>query len=752
MGTVHRALDLDSGRQVAVKVLHRSADAQRFAREARLLEDVHHAAVVRYVTQGTSADDEPYLVMEWLEGEELGARLSRGPLTIADTLLLARRLAGALAEIHARGVVHRDLKPSNLYLPGCRVEDVKLLDFSIALPREGSEQLTRTGIAIGTPGYMAPEQARGERDVDGRADLFSLGCVLFQCATGRPAFVANQVIALLTKVLLEEAPRVSSLRPDVPEALADLIDRLMCKRPEGRPAGAVQVLAELDRIDAAVSRSISETVTVSARLAAGEQRLISVLLVGAGGPRLSDRPPRPFAPTLTVATSEAQVGAGLLAGVARAHGATLDHLADGSSVMTLHGAGVPTDRAALAARCALALRAALGEVPVVLATGRGLAGERAPVGEVIDRAARLFQGVRGDLAGAPGIRVDELSAGLLGDRFEIIADGDRLLLREERGALSDDARLLLGRATSCVGRERELRMLEEVFEVCVSEPSARALLVIGEAGVGKSRLRRELMLRLAARAEPVEVWIARGDPLSTGSPFGLLGQLLRRAAGVLDGEPIEDRRAKLRARVAPYLDAERAELAEFLGELSGTPFPDEESAPLRAARHDPLVMGDRMLRAFVEFIDAECQRRPVVVLLEDLHWADLPTVQYLDAALRGARERPFFVLALARPDVATQFPGLWAKRPLETIKLGALTRRACAELAREVLGDRADAEAHHAVGDGVAARGAIAQAQRRLRSRAEKIADAALRESFLARVPENARTLALDLTDNPEPG
>src|SRR5262249_6110722 len=139
---------------------------------------------------------------------------------------------------------------------------------------------------IGTPGYMAPEQARGERDADARADLFSLGCVLFECLTGRPAFTGAHVIALLAKVLLEEAPRVTALRSEVPEGLADLIERLMQKSPGDRPADAGAVLAALDALDhdAARASSSPRPQRPPEELTAGEQRLLSVILVGAARP------------------------------------------------------------------------------------------------------------------------------------------------------------------------------------------------------------------------------------------------------------------------------------------------------------------------------------------------------------------------------------------------------------------------------------------------------------------------------------
>jgi predicted Ser/Thr protein kinase len=354
MGTVYRALDLTTGQPVAVKVLRRSAETARFAREARLLEGARHPAVVRYVAEGTTSQGAPYLVMEWLDGEELLTRLARGPLSLEETVSLARRVLGALVELHGRGVLHRDIKPSNLILCGGLVEEVKLLDFGIALPPDASLQITHTGTTIGTPGYMAPEQARGERDADARADLFSVGCVLFECLTGRPAFTGAHVIALLAKVLLEEAPRVTALRPEVPEGLADLIERLMAKTPADRPADAATVLATLDALQARgalQARRATSSAPPQRReeLTAGEQRLLSVILVDAAVPV-------PAGPGSVVAETGATLPVAAFAtplrAVATAHGAVLAPLADGTWVLALSGTGAATDRAALAARCA----------------------------------------------------------------------------------------------------------------------------------------------------------------------------------------------------------------------------------------------------------------------------------------------------------------------------------------------------------------------------------------------------------------
>jgi tetratricopeptide (TPR) repeat protein len=181
--------------------------------------------------------------------------------------------------------------------------------------------------------------------------------------------------------------------------------------------------------------------------------------------------------------------------------------------------------------------------------------------------------------------------------------------------------------------------------------------------------------------------------MSAGSPFGLLAQVVRRAAGFGAGEPGPTRFQKLRARLGRHLEGiDLDRVSEFLGELAGAPAPDPGSVQLRAARRDPVLMGDQMRRAWEDWLAVECGAGPVVLVLEDLQWGDLPTVKFVDAALRNLRELPLFVLAAARPEVHELFPKLWAERRIQEIRLGELTRRASERLVRETLGTAVPAE------------------------------------------------------------
>src|SRR5450432_2554353 len=247
MGAVFRARDRSGDEPVALKVLRTIASehGDRFAREIRVLAQLRHPGIVRYIADGTTAGGEMWMAMEWLEGEPLGARLRRTGITATEAVALVRRVAEALGAAHERGVVHRDVKPSNLFIVRDDLARVKLLDFGVARISEADKFSTRTGVMIGTPGYMAPEQARGDRDVGPRADVFALGCVLFELLTGVHAFVGDNVMAVLAKILLEDAPRVAELRPELPHELDELVARTLSKRASDRFHDAGQLAVAL---------------------------------------------------------------------------------------------------------------------------------------------------------------------------------------------------------------------------------------------------------------------------------------------------------------------------------------------------------------------------------------------------------------------------------------------------------------------------------------------------------------------------
>ncbi len=683
MATVYRAWDRVAGARVAIKVLHTegSAHAERLTREAGLLAELDHDGIVRYVAHGRTVLGAPYLAMEWLEGVTLAqhfadARVSGARMFAATAVKLALRVSQALAVAHRRSVVHRDVKPANIFLPDGDIARAKIVDFGIARRSRGVRELTLTGAVVGTPGYMAPEQARGAEDVDARADVFALGCVLHECLTGQPAFIGEQMIAVLAKILLEDVPRLRELVPETPARLDELVARLMAKEPDDRPRDANEVLGELELIAAELGRAplaLGSSAPVARALGRAEQRILSVLLAQEALPRW----PEGEAPTVRLGDQAPPEGE-LRAAVAP-YGGRLEPVVDGSIAVIVSGAASALDQAGQAARCALVLRRLLPDAPIAVATGRALWSSRLPVGEAIDRAVRLLA------VSEKRVALDETTAGLLDSRFDVAGDAAGLYLRGELA--EETTRTVLGKPTPCVGREHEIERLLATFRHCAAESTARAVLVTAAPGTGKSRLRRELLKRIREQAPEITVLTGRGDSLAAGAPFGIIAPALRRLCGILDGEPLAVRQRRLRARLGLHLaPGPAARVCAFLGEMVGVPVADERNDALRAARGDPKLMGDGMRGAWQEWLAAETQLRPTVIVLDDLHWGDLPSVALIDAALRNLADRPLFVLALARPDVHAQFPRLWAERPVEEIRLGPLVKRAAARLVRDILG------------------------------------------------------------------
>jgi serine/threonine protein kinase len=249
MGRVYEARHLRlKDRRFAVKVLHPEFARQpdvvaRFQREAESASSITHPNVVDVFDVHKTSDGVPYLVGEFLDGEELGDFIKRvGKLTVPMAVSVARQVCRALAAAHARGIVHRDMKPENVFLverDGAPV--VKVLDFGISKAGSGNTHLTRTGMIMGTPSYMAPEQARGE-NVDLRADVYAIGALLYHALTGQRPFDSDDPSVTLNMVLTEEPPRPHVLAQEVPEALELVVQRAMSKDPRER----YQTTAEFD--------------------------------------------------------------------------------------------------------------------------------------------------------------------------------------------------------------------------------------------------------------------------------------------------------------------------------------------------------------------------------------------------------------------------------------------------------------------------------------------------------------------------
>ncbi len=292
MATVYLATDVRHQRQVAIKVLHQDVaaamGAERFLKEIRLTAALQHPHILPLFDSGEAAG-RVFYVMPFVDGETLRARLDRErQLPVTDALRITTEVASALSYAHQRQVVHRDIKPENILLQGGQA---LVADFGIALAASeagGGARLTQTGISLGTPQYMSPEQAMGERTIDARTDLFALGAVAYEMLSGEPPFSGPSVQAIVSKVLTSQPVPVDELRRNVPEHAAAAIMSTLEKLPADRPASAEQFVQMLAGTTAAPAgrtsgaRKAAPTRSFAQRAAPWIAGVASGLVIGAG--------------------------------------------------------------------------------------------------------------------------------------------------------------------------------------------------------------------------------------------------------------------------------------------------------------------------------------------------------------------------------------------------------------------------------------------------------------------------------------
>jgi serine/threonine protein kinase/formylglycine-generating enzyme required for sulfatase activity len=258
MGLVFLAEDPELDRKVALKVMLPKIAAnpvarQRFLREARAAAKLRNDHIVT-IHQVSEDHGVPFLALELLEGQTLAGLLQAQPaLAVPEILRIGREIAQGLATAHEKGLIHRDIKPANLWLDSAHGNRVKILDFGLARLAQDDAHLTQSGAIVGTPAYMAPEQARGDTNVDAHADLFALGCVLYQLCAGELPFKGASTMEVLTSLAVDTPAAPHEICPAIPQPLSELIMQLLEKDPGRRPVSARNVIARLLEIERTVS-------------------------------------------------------------------------------------------------------------------------------------------------------------------------------------------------------------------------------------------------------------------------------------------------------------------------------------------------------------------------------------------------------------------------------------------------------------------------------------------------------------------
>ncbi|MDF2694589.1 MAG: Serine/threonine protein kinase, partial [Labilithrix sp.] len=488
VGIVYRACDEVSGAPVALKVIAipgvDAGEEARFGREGRVLAGLSHPGIVRVVAFGQLDEGQPYVAMEWLEGEDIAQRQKRAPLTLVRAVEIAAQVADALAYAHGVGIIHRDIKPSNVILVGSGPRDVwpleaKLVDFGVASAEDS--RLTRTGAIIGTPAYMAPEQARGDAEVDARADIYGLGATLFEMIAGRPPHMGPTPIAILARLVTTPAPRLGEVFPDAPVSLDDLLCEMLATHPEERPSRAADVALRLRSIATEIEHAPMTTRTQSPELAPLSMGSLVLSTSRPGGSRL----------VTSILATHVPKGPprGRLIAHLRARGAEATELGGDAIVAHLGVRKALGDEAARALD--LSLRLAKMGARVGVATGRTRIDRTRPTGEVVDRAAALARDAQ-----KSQVLADTTTSELARGRFEMQARPDGTSVVGPKVTAKKE----IAGGSPFVGREADLSQVVSAFERCQEDHTPIIVTLTGAPGIGKTRLRREAIARIAAHS------------------------------------------------------------------------------------------------------------------------------------------------------------------------------------------------------------------------------------------------------------
>jgi serine/threonine protein kinase/tetratricopeptide (TPR) repeat protein len=740
MATVYRAYQPSMDRHVAIKVIRASilnepTLRERFRREARLIARLEHPHLLP-VYDFDGDHDPPYIVMRFLEGGTLKQVLAQGELPFGEMVYMLKQVAAALDYAHRQGVVHRDLKPSNIMID--REGNAFVTDFGIARAAGSQEQLTEAGNLIGTPAYMSPEQARGDADVGAAADLYALGAMVFEMLAGTPPFRHESSLGVLMAHLNEAVPNASERNPKLPAAVDRVLRTALAKEKGARHPSAEALVAELavalkaPRSDAPTRlQSLTQTISLD------QLRAFDAKSKAPKRETPSSATPSEQQRQMTTVYLDVSELAGVLYElgndaektrarmeslwarfdeIAREEGGVIQSRTEDVGLALWGRARIREDDPERAIRAALRMRdlalqetrplfgatwepteenplpfaAGITTGPVLLEragesgtyTASGatitLAGrikEAAPPGTVLvahDTFSQVF-GVFSAHAHEP-LRIRGRKDPI--EVYVVVAVKPRAFRLKARG--------IEGVETKMIGREIELRLLQEALTLTIEDGETQVVTVVGEAGVGKSRL----LYEFASWSELIDTtfWLfeARATQPSMLQPYSMTRDLFSFRFQILDSDSLEVVHRKLVEGVAGFLGPGSEDEAGLIGQLVGFDF---SGVPAVAeALKDTEGFRRRALQYLGELFTAASKRHPVVIHLEDIHWADDRSLDLINNLVRENEKLPLFVLCMARPSLYERRPQ-WGEgqRFHERIQLDPLSQLSSRRLVRELL-------------------------------------------------------------------
>ncbi|MEA2220610.1 MAG: hypothetical protein QOJ35_3236 [Solirubrobacteraceae bacterium] len=650
---VYLAYDTRLDREVALAIVvgAESALAQaRVVREAQVTGRLGDHPNVITVYDSGEIEGLPYLVLRVMRGGSLAERLARERPSFDEAIRLGGEIAAALAHAHAHDVIHRDVKPDNVWLTADG--SAALGDFGIAF-QIGQERLTAEGVVVGTVRYLAPEQICG-RDIGPACDLYALGVTIYEMVAGRAPFIAadpNQVLAQH----LTAAPMPPSVHaPALPPLLERLILRLLAKDPAQRPASAADVAAALAAMAAGGGAATGDGGTPASD--ALLQRPWPAVRGAEPATRPARRPHARLRVSVLAARADLEDPEALHAvferctAVVERHGGTVERYL-GDAVVGLFGLeGSHDDDAMRAARAAVELRSATPELRLGVDSGEvflgpGPRGATIATGSPITSAGRLAERA---LAGE--ILLGDAIRGTIGTDMGVdVASGRLLALQPEQPAL------LRAPQTPFVGRARELDELRAAYEQARDGRASRVVTVVGPPGIGKSRLAGEFLACLGD--EPI---VLAGRCLAYGE-----GTTYRALADIVRGLGEDPRR-----RIEELLAGDEQAIRGILG---------------AAGLSDEPAQADETAWAMRRLLERLARDRPVVLFVEDIHWAEPALLDLLDHLVVLSRDAPILLVCLTRPELFDVRPQWAAPEPRGSVLvLDALGERDARELAERL--------------------------------------------------------------------
>ncbi len=726
MATVYRAYQPSMDRHVAVKIIRASIlgdeiGRDRFQREAKLIAKLEHPHLLP-VYDFDGAHDPPYIVMRYLEGGTLKQVMEAEPLPHEEMLYMLRQVATALDYAHRQGVVHRDLKPSNIMID--LEGNAFIADFGIARVSDAAKDLTGTGNVIGTPGYMAPEQARGKSELNGKADVYSLGVIAFELLAGRGPFDRESAVEELMAHLREPVPDITEFNSDLTPAVNQVIQRALSKEPGERfetPGEMVEALGKALKKQA--SNAPSELRSLTQSFAADQLASLEQATPGVTTPTDVQRQMTAlymdvsdFAELLYEAEETDAVQRQIdrmwtaFEDIAKQHGGMLESRTGEAGLLiwgreeTKESDPEQAIRAALKMKEAVVaqaidrwgesdeeppFKAAITTGPVLLT--REKSGDTTASGATLTLASRLKE------SAPPGevmighdtytqvrglFQIRQLPSVRMRGRVEPL--DVYLALEAKQRAFRQEARGIEGVETKMIGREPELKILQDALTLTVEDDETQVVTVVGDAGVGKSRLLYEFFAWVELLDETLWFFEARATQPSVLQPYSLTRDLFSFRFEILDNDPLTVVHEKFQQGIAGFLNGRSKEIAPMIGQLVGFDFSDN---PLVQSKlEDPERFHREALQYLGDFFLTASKTHPVLIQVEDIHWADDRSLDLLNSLARENTEIPLFVIYMARPGLYDRRPS-WGEGQLfhARLNLEPLSRLDSRRLVREML-------------------------------------------------------------------